>query len=1190
MKNILKSVGILTIIAIIPGAFAATSRVGVYTKAGTRGSSLSSFIAAKTLTPTSTVVSSSTATTILSDIECVDNYSECIRGGDACGSEMEECTTNVLLHAKMPKCISTLMQCSSSGVMRLFGNGDIATVGSETGATKNSYGEITKYAYPTEGSVLGQMVAAAKIENVLPSEQCSKKYTKCLQKDSVCGEDFELCTDQKEFKKQALSCASTLARCDGAGKTMLFGDVANADTLRPAAKSVLHEMIQSGADLAARNAVATCYRVTDQCILNACAKNPNKCIEGIDETLIRIGDSFDGGRAVSPQDVVAMGMSMGASKRDVNKFIENACRDTVASNKYCYMVATGKQPKKDTVNLPDDEKDEVFSDIYAGTDGMDGRYSKLRDQIVQLWDDFNADAQKKCVNTIASCAMRSCGSGLGSVCFNRASAGNGIVHINGDKTYSSIENGCSAIVGNEAACQYSARFSFIDMSNVALVNIGTSNVPGRLNAIISVPKRGKAGEVNVFSTLFPKYTGSESDPIGAVGVLNSTLATSYNAAAIADLREQCKNTAVSCIRAMCGKDYTNCYRNRTDIVSSKIGAYESNSVAFDKSMNKMGGVLDYNIVMGLCLDTVTSADSCSEHLKIAASDMLDEVAQDKKSWGADSSLTQYDSVRDGWLGANTTKVARVEDKYLIACAVKDTIGNCTAGDRMLPENGKCGKVDEDGCVYSEPVYQDQATYVLENAGKTLFQELLDSEERRVQGLYNAKLTKEQNVCLHNDENKGIMGSTDNGSTYMWVKLKSSKIPKDYPTKGLTTKQFQATGDLYGAFCRARITVMSDDKDIQAELGSDATAYFAVGDTFTCGSWIDQKTLSKIAERVGKRAVCREGYGQWDTENGTCSVDKLSTKEKTAYAWATIGGALGLGTAGFFGMDALQRNGASLGGLLDGDGLKATKNKATQLGECAGAADKAEEYFSQAQRELNAGNQSAALTHFDNAVSKANQAMRAARLAGKDVSRISFGYGSYVDAVTGSCTYNASFVSVAAAAAKNADNDACKDATDTLNNIVSAGYSAGVDVTSLLATAKTACSSDSKVKHLVNSMNCDNKTCMTCTESKSASSLSSDTNYTNFETNLNTLKNVCKYESDDDKEERRNKNLIAGSVMTAVGGALGAGITASVLKNKKENIKNEEMFKFMDEIGEHITCYLGGTELGNYGDAVSFSID
>ena len=47
-------------------------------------------------------------------------------------------------------------------------------------------------------------------------------------------------------------------------------------------------------------------------------------------------------------------------------------------------------------------------------------------------------------------------------------------------------------------------------------------------------------------------------------------------------------------------------------------------------------------------------------------------------------------------------------------------------------------MDEDGCLYTEEIYQSNAEYVLENAGKTLFQELLADVEREAQAIYNAK--------------------------------------------------------------------------------------------------------------------------------------------------------------------------------------------------------------------------------------------------------------------------------------------------------------------------------------------------------------------------------------------------------------------------------------------------------------------
>ena len=122
--------------------------------------------------------------------DCVEAYTSCIKGADACGSQFEECTTNVLFHAQMPKCLSVLAQCSASGINDLFGTSSVTALSDV--AEKNTYGEVTRYTYPTNGSVLGQMIEGAAIANKYDTQQCVKRYTSCLKKENVCGSDFEL--------------------------------------------------------------------------------------------------------------------------------------------------------------------------------------------------------------------------------------------------------------------------------------------------------------------------------------------------------------------------------------------------------------------------------------------------------------------------------------------------------------------------------------------------------------------------------------------------------------------------------------------------------------------------------------------------------------------------------------------------------------------------------------------------------------------------------------------------------------------------------------------------------------------------------------------------------------------------------------------------------------------------------------
>ncbi len=1043
MKNIIKAFSLLSIMAVIPGAMAATSRIGMVTKASPRLPSIAAYLVANSANRTTngTVTPS---TSYMADIDCVNNYSECMRGADACGSEFEECTTNVLLHAKMPVCLGILSQCSASGINSLFGTNSLSAI---TTPIKNNEGDITGYTYPAPGSALEQMVTGAKIMNTFTKEECVRKYTNCLTRDTVCGSDFELCTDAKtEFKKQAIACDSTLQRCQSDGKIELFGSVTAANTLVPAGESRLDGMIKNGAQLAAINAVKTCQRVTDNCLVSACLANPWRCVEGTSMKKISAADFVIGGETgentttskitstTSDYDLYALTGS------EIRKNLKAQCLETIGANKYCHMTYRERSPKnKDLMDI--DLQEDVFSLAYAA------RKDAVNTKIQEALKKFDTKAKDACIETITSCAMRSCGGGIGSVCFTNAKTADGVA-INAGDTYKEIKSGCAAIVNTDPNCQYAATSS---------------------------EDEGYAYGYNqdVFDKLFTASDATTgADPIGVVAYLNSLLATSYNEGAIANLEKQCRNTALSCVRSMCGTDYVNCYRARTDIIS---GTYETGT-AFDKSMNKMGGVLDYNIVIGLCMNTITSSNTCDEHLKIIAKGVASDLNNSWTGWSSNGDTT-YTNVRDAWNGANAISGAKVTPDFIVTDCSSNTTSDCASRG-----TDACGTVDEDGCVYDVENKVSISDYTLSESAKSLFQKVLVDVEKEVQAKYNAKLTKEKNMCLANN-NGGIMGASDNGSTFMWVKLNSNKVPKTYNMKGLTTRQFKASNDLYGSFCRARITVTSDDTAIQQVLGDSATAYFAVGDAFTCGSWIDDKVLAKISEKVGERELCNQGYGTWNTKTGKC--EGLSEKEKMAYAWGAVAPYLGAGVAGFFGMDALQKNGSSLGGLL-GNKIddKASKRKNENIEKCI-------------------------------------------EFAGKAIS--AKGTASAVRYANSARTY-----------------------------AIYAGLGEK-DIGSVLADTATKEEAETEAA----------KTYTVCNDETS-----------------NSL--------DDSKEEDRltrfGKNAVAGTALGAVASALGVGITASVIKAKREEIKNEAVKEWMEQVGDHIQCYLGGDELGSYGDTITIEIE
>lgn len=845
------TIGFLAVFSVLPAAMALTARPSVRGNASARMPTMSTLISG-----VGTTVSGSTTSNLLADTECIDAYTSCMKGGDACGSNFEECTNKVLFHGKMPQCLSTLAQCSTAGVSSLFGTSAVTSL--STVATKNSYGEVTDYTYPTDGSVLGQLITGAAITNKYNTSDCVKRYTSCLKKDSVCGNDFELCTTSSEFKKQMVLCDSTLARCQSEGKIELFGSATTTTT--PSSSSRIGQMIEEGAALAAINAVSTCYKVVDQCILNACAENPYKCNEGSSQATVAIvnaineGTTVDTGANMTVTDVVASSA--------VSAYIKNSCLNTIGSNKYCYatFLSDGVMPTASQLR-DEDNQEEVYDEAYASR-----MNSAMKAKIAEMIDKFDTKAKQKCTDTIRSCAMRVCGGGSGAACYSLVFGG-GEKSINKASTRGEIKTGCASVVNTDPYCKYAA----------ANPNASGTYSYTYINS-------------DAFDTLFPEYDDDNKDPIGVVASLNASLATNYSDAAIAQMKRQCQSVATSCVKSLCGTDYVNCYRNRTDIYSSLT---DTGNASFDKSMNKVGGVLDYTIVLGLCLDTVKNADVCAEHLAI---ERVKYINNDNTTagWGGAT------NVRQGWIDAGgATKIT--EDIDTVQAVNENGDPLCTA--KGSSDQGVCYTVDAAGNIYDQPVNISYITYVESQAANSLFKDLIYDLEKEAQAKYNAKITKQQNLCMSGNDG-GIMGNRDLGSAYMWVKLKNNKVPTNYVTNGLKPNQFVASNELYGSFCRIRVTLQSDDRRIQDAISKGAdwsTAYFAAGDAFSCGSWIPSEELENIANAVADDATKDKAESQKSVRNWMTALGAIGGTIGGAYLGNGIqtgnvfGGLTGLGT-------------------------------------------------------------------------------------------------------------------------------------------------------------------------------------------------------------------------------------------------------------------------------------------------------
>ena len=1223
-KNSVSFIAVMSVCGVALAAVA-PARVGVVANATAmrRLPSLSNVMkspAATTTTTTSSSTSgSSTGTGLIDDAECVDNYRDCMKGDNACGSGFEECTTNVLFHGHMSECVSTLYQCSPSAIERLLGTSSLdalSNVDSYVAGTNNS--EVARYTYPTDGSVMGMDIIGAATRNKLNTADCVKKYKRCLAKDNVCGEDFELCTSADEFKRQAAMCDSTLARCQKEGFQQLFGEKI---TTKPSNKQLgqytadgdVHQWVEDGAALAASNAVNTCYKVVDTCFANACAKNPYSCVEDVDWSVVNAAQSIVvGGLNVDTVDTTRTGKQMAG---DVRKFFRAACTDTIGSNQYCYMTFNdGKKPTK--ADLQDEDlREDVFGEAYAS------RKTILTTKVNELVKKFDSDARNKCIETFKSCAVHSCGGGSGAACYSRV-FGNSSTEksINGANAYSDIENGCAAIVNTDANCRHMAAMQGADTYTFEM-----------------------GGTIDTFGTLFPKFDGSNNNaPI--VSALNADLSTSYNAASIEQMKRQCQNVVSNCVKSMCGKDYMNCYRNRNDI---SLAVYDTGDAGFDKSMNRVGGVLDYTIVQGLCASTVKTADACGESLAIAKLGVSDGDASVTAGWG-----TGLSTISNAWNNsAKSVKVAATTETMQEINSSGKKICDCTNGG-----TGVCA--DEEGgdirCTNAHMI--SRTSYVEKQAINTVFQDVLADVEAEAQAQYKAKLTKEQNVCLA--QNPGA----NPDPTFVWAKLKGNngKLPKAYASHGLGNNSVESN-DLYNSFCRVKVTLQSEDRDLTTLLSggsieapevknlgfagidwlakddsrtlkgsgnNESTVYFAAGDAFTCGSWVSEKTLDAMSAKVGAQARKDAGQG--------------SQADKNVKLWTTLGvGTLGAGLSAW-GYDALQSK-SGLGGFLNSDLNKA--NAATEAADLVSKArssynsalndkkqatmDSAVSYAQQAKSKLVAAGMSDKVSNITipsrvSLETKRGEELTAAQAAtdavyawdsaeeinvNRIISNITNLYTKYA-ACNGSDTPNIkNAVDAAANVFARKPTNASINATEVIkaqlmiayNTMMAKGYMWDADE----PCAKPAKDPYDKTTTIVGiKTDIDNLQLHSVEASKAQAAVAAtygpsstdwDSNSSTLDSAITELQKVCNEVSNDadTKNAGQKKRVIGDVVAGAAGGiataALANGIVSSAQKAKYENAENAAVKEWMENIGSKIHCYINGELVGDFGDIVTVNI-
>ena len=97
-------------------------------------------------------------------------------------------------------------------------------------------------------------------------------------------------------------------------------------------------------------------------------------------------------------------------------------------------------------------------------------------------------------------------------------------------------------------------------------------------------------------------------------------------------------------------------------------------------------------------------------------------------------------------------------------------------------------------------------------------------------------------------------------------------------------------------------------------------------------------------------------------------------------------------------------------------------------------------------------------------------------------------------------------------------------------------------------------------------------------------------YETFLTDMNTLETACQKVEDEAGHSKAGLNAAVAGGAAVVAGLSGFLITKGVQEVKYENAANEAVKAWMEEVGDHITCYVGTEEVGTYGDPIALEIN
>jgi len=772
---------------------------------------------------------------------------------------------------------------------------------------------------PTMGSVGGRSIAGATIgrtigitpvpvnepkdtpyscnrpmPEITTTARCISRYTDCLKKDDVCGEHFELCAEStgidqyKEFNQNKIMCQDVLATCPIDAINGLFGSNLGEEepekidcngvmtpiarklfegktrktltelTIENESNSRIAALIREGNLYAANNAVPTCYKLVDQCFARACTPNPYYCKSG---TSFDVAGKLEGKDCRTNEDLNSPGCYLEPiNMRHIKDFLSRACIDTVGTSQACYMTTfpdAGPPRPSDLVKQENREDifDLVFSERFIGQNktNMERKIDELIAQAVE-----NARAQ--CRDTIVQCAMNSCAEGNGAACYAQAQASSGTIDIAGISTRPAIKLGCEGIISNDPSCRFVEVEMFVNADGVF---DGFSYKEDVFNNLFQCSN--STGTSPACCTTAPCKLGS--DPTGAIASLNTRLSSSFSAGSIDRIRQQCRSTVKSCITNRCGSGYDMCY---TGGGAFNTGVDDWIPAVIDTS-RRADGTLDRGIVIGLCYDTVTNDPICKDHF-----DVLEALRtkSNTPSWGTSNSID------NAWRSAVDAPHISVQQQISV-----DNKLQCTAGYNKKIV-GDCGTKVDPSCqdelceTYNNPALEVEIEKGVIAVGQ-VFNDVLSEMNDTIQQERRARKTREFNRCMS--------GNSGTNLAYAWVKHTGGTNFKNfdrmnYALNGLNTS-FIESRDPGDGFCAIAVELRSTDSEIQkilsdrTSIGSGhlsinsagTTRFFAVGDSFDCGSWIPEDTINEIAKRIHKNEL-DDGKGRrWLTSLGVAAL-------------------------------------------------------------------------------------------------------------------------------------------------------------------------------------------------------------------------------------------------------------------------------------------------------------------------------